>query len=555
MTSNLASGRIDNWRILLAALLLFFPFLGGVHLFDWDEINFAELAREMVVSGNYLSLQLDFVPFTEKPPLFIWLQALSMNIFGVGEYAARFPNAIAGLLSLWFLYNIGFRLHGQRFARWWVLAYVGSTLPHLYFKSGIIDPWFNLFIFAGLWMLIQYHWKRNEVKGLKLSYKAWSYLGLAALATGLAILTKGPVAFLIISLSLFVYWTINRFRFFIKPLPFLGYTALALACTALWFGVETLFNGPDFIVEFTIRQWALLTTPDAGHGGFAGYHFVVLLLGCFPASIFAVQSLLKREKGKEAQHDMHLWMLILFWVVLILFSLVRSKIVHYSSIAYFPLTYLAANSLSKISQGEWKLAMWMKGLLALIGSLYALAGFALYTLGTQTHKVLPYIQDVFAKANFGAQVDWPWYTLIPSIWMFGLISTFLVIIAKRKVRSLNILLIGHVIWIQTALYFYVGRVEAYSQKANIEFFKSKSKENAYLATYKYKSYAPYFYGQTQPENRFGNSRYLNDEALDRELFISVRIDKKDEFELNFPKAKKLYEENGFLFYQFKPSTP
>lgn len=67
MASNLASGRIDNWRILLAALLLF-SFLGGVHLFDWDEINFAELAREMVVSGNYLSLQLDFVPFTEKPP-------------------------------------------------------------------------------------------------------------------------------------------------------------------------------------------------------------------------------------------------------------------------------------------------------------------------------------------------------------------------------------------------------------------------------------------------------------------------------------------------------
>ena len=45
------------------ALLLFIPFLGGLHLFDWDEINFAESAREMILTGDYLTVQIDFIPF------------------------------------------------------------------------------------------------------------------------------------------------------------------------------------------------------------------------------------------------------------------------------------------------------------------------------------------------------------------------------------------------------------------------------------------------------------------------------------------------------------
>lgn len=65
--------------LFFLGFLLFLPWLGNVHLFDWDEINFAEAAREMIVSSNYLSVQIDFWPFWEKPPLFIWLQALSMN--------------------------------------------------------------------------------------------------------------------------------------------------------------------------------------------------------------------------------------------------------------------------------------------------------------------------------------------------------------------------------------------------------------------------------------------------------------------------------------------
>src|SRR4030042_1849068 len=88
-----------NAVIALVSLALFVPFIGGVHLFDWDEINFAESAREMIVTGDYLTVRIDFLPFWEKPPLFIWMQVLSMKLFGINEFAARFPNAICGIIT------------------------------------------------------------------------------------------------------------------------------------------------------------------------------------------------------------------------------------------------------------------------------------------------------------------------------------------------------------------------------------------------------------------------------------------------------------------------
>src|ERR1700760_2480993 len=109
--------------IVLAGSLLFFPFLGQVHLFDWDEINFAECAREMIVSKDYLRAQIDFMPFWEKPPLFIWMQVLSMKMFGVNEYAARFPDAFTGVLTLIAIFYAGKRIINEKMATWWVVLY------------------------------------------------------------------------------------------------------------------------------------------------------------------------------------------------------------------------------------------------------------------------------------------------------------------------------------------------------------------------------------------------------------------------------------------------
>lgn len=388
---------MDKNKILIISIsiLFFMPFLGKVHLFDWDEINFAEISREMVVTGEYLQPQINYQDFTEKPPMFMWMQAGAMHIFGINAYAARFPNTLAGLITLLLLYFLGKKFYNSSFGLLWAGCYFGSILPHLYFRSGIIDPWFNLFIFLSLLHIFLFSWRKSPHREIPFYRGKWYYLFIAGVFTGLAILMKGPVAFLIIFITLAAYWITNKCIFYISIIEFSIYTLTSILTASIWFGAVTLFNGPQFVIEFTLRQWALFSQPDAGHVGFLGYHFIVLLLGVFPASIFMIRSMGKTFYSHSYQKDMKRWMLILFWVVLILFSLVSTKIVHYSSLAYYPISYLSALVIYQINRGLISFSSWMK--VSLIAIAFIFGGLVIF---------LPWLSEhfIYIKKNYSLPI-------------------------------------------------------------------------------------------------------------------------------------------------------
>ena len=269
----MSRANITSTIIFIAALMAFIPFLGSVHLFDWDEINFAEAAREMLLTGNYTQVQIGFEPFWEKPPLFIWLQALSMSIFGITEFAARLPNAIAGAISLTLLYNLGSKWRNHQFGLLWAGVYACSFLPQFYFRSGIIDPWFNLFIFLGIERLIAAS-EHGQV--------ATKPILLSGLWIGLAILTKGPAALVLIGAITFVYlvikWKYLKFSWF-QPLLFL---MIVIVIGFSWFLYELASGNEKMVHDFIDYNIRLITKSEAGHGQPFYYHAVVLLVGCFP---------------------------------------------------------------------------------------------------------------------------------------------------------------------------------------------------------------------------------------------------------------------------------
>jgi 4-amino-4-deoxy-L-arabinose transferase-like glycosyltransferase len=134
--------------IAILAAIFFIPFLGRVHLFDWDEVNFAECSREMLRMHDYSRVYINFQPFWEKPPMFFWMQSTAMIIFGVTEFAARLPDAICGVITLIVVFICGSKIYDKKFGILWALAFGGSLFPNMYFKSGIIDPWLNIFNFS-----------------------------------------------------------------------------------------------------------------------------------------------------------------------------------------------------------------------------------------------------------------------------------------------------------------------------------------------------------------------------------------------------------------------
>jgi 4-amino-4-deoxy-L-arabinose transferase-like glycosyltransferase len=543
--------------IALFGCVLFIPFIGHVHLFDWDEINFAECAREMIVTKDYLRAQIDFMPFWEKPPLFIWMQVLAMKAFGVGEFAARFPNAFIGVLTLLSLYYIGKRVVNEKMATWWVLLYAATWLPHFYFKSGIIDPTFNFFIFLAFFQV--YLIREAPSKGL--------HAVLAGLFLGLAVLTKGPVAILIALLALTSYMVINKGLkgYAIKHL------LVVVLCTTipilLWLGAtaETygIPYGKWFLNEFIRYQIRLFSTEDADHGGPFFYHFIVLLAGCFPASLFLFQ--FKKGDNTQAKNYFTQWMWILFWVVLILFSIVQTKIVHYSSLCYFPLTYLAALQLHRLSSETVVLKKVVKVLLLVIGTLLAIAIGALPLVGIYKQKLIPLIHDPFAVGNLDALVPWSYAECLWGLVYLAIVWISVLMMRKNFRRGMLLLCGFQVLIIQVTVLHFTPKIEAISQRAAIEYFQGFEGKDVYLHSLGYKSYANLFYSrktastnpkyvgmrvdksgkEQQPE---ANADWLLYGDVDKPTYFITKIQDKAKYDA-MPQLINIGGSNGFVFYK------
>jgi 4-amino-4-deoxy-L-arabinose transferase-like glycosyltransferase len=547
--------------VAVIAGLLFLPFLGHVHLFDWDEINFAECAREMIVSKDYLRAQIDFMPFWEKPPFFIWMQVIAMKLFGVGEYAARFPNALIGVLTLTTIYYAGRKVVSNKLATWWVMMYAASWLPHFYFKSGIIDPTFNFFIFLAFF----------QVHLLRFSAKKTLHALLAGLFLGMAVLTKGPVAILVAGLSFGVYIIVNRGMEGYKLKHLVLIAVCALLPVAIWLAAAVINYGGAygrwFLNEFITYQMRLFSTEDADHGGPFIYHFIVLLLGCFPASILLFQYGRKRVTDSANAHDFTRWMWILFWVVLLLFSIVKTKIVHYSSLCYFPLTYLAALQLMRLSEDPLRLKKWVKGILLFIGSLLAVLIAALPLVGIYKDKLIPLIDDPFAVGNLSANVSWSYTECLWGAAYLVCIWIAVIWMNKNFRKGMVMLCVVQVIIIQLTVLHFTPKIEAYSQRSAIEFFENFQGKDVYIHSLGYKSYANLFYARKRPSANpqyqligvYKNGKEQQPEANEPWLltgnvdkptyFISKIMDEKKYSAM--PQLQEIGSSNGFVFFKRK----
>ena len=535
--------------IVASAILFFIPFLGSVHLFDWDEINFAESAREMLVTGNFSRVQIDFHPFWEKPPLFFWMQALSMKLFGINEFAARFPNALIGILTLLMLYLVGKRLYNEKFGLIWALAYLGSFLPHLYFKSGIIDPFFNFFIFLSVIFLAKSIKETGSKKGFK-------YALLSGISIGLATLTKGPVGLLVAGLSVAVYWVTMKFKRISNWKNILIFSVACLIIASLWFLPEMINNGFWFIREFLKYQADLFLKPVAGHSGPFYYHFLIVFLGCFPISVLALPVLFrKKEYCQDNEGGYFLkWMIILFWVVMILFSIVKTKIVHYSSLAYLPLSYFAAYYVYELVIGVRTLKKYLVWLILITGTLFSIILIGIPLIVKYKDIIIPYIKDDFAIACLNTPVKWSGYEFfIGVVYLIFIIVSIIAIKKKKTFIGIITLFYATAFCIFFYLKAVVPKIEGFSQAPAINFYESISGQDAYVTTVGFYSYAPFFYFRKMPGGNPEsiNKNWLLDGEIDKPVYIVAKSTSKNEMDKH-PDCRFIKQEGGFLFYSRLP---
>lgn len=541
-----------TWLFLVfIGLLVFVPFLGSTHLFDWDEVNFAESAREMLLTHNYRMVQINFQPFYEKPPFFIWLQALSMSYFGVNEFAARFPNALIGIATLITVYNAGRRFFDSNFGIWWAMLFTCSILPQLYFKSGIIDPTFNYFIFLSLYLLFVISIKDDfESPKLRRRNHRW-YLVASALAAGVAVLVKGPVALGLIMATVSIILLINKGKLNFNLTDLIIWLLVITAVIAAWLSYEIRANGITFIHKFIAYQIRLFSTEDSGHGGPVYFHLLALLIGCFPASVLCLESFRRNLDDTLHQVSFKRWMIVLLLVVLFVFSIVKTKIIHYSSLGYFPVTFLGAYYIHHLMNNRWRWTWRQYVPVFIMGSGFATAIAAAIWIGTH-HITIPFFgQDPFASDALKAVVYWNARELAMPIGFFLVLMVGLILIGRKKIiAGLWTILIATCLFTNLMMALIVPRIEKYSQAAMIEFLQDKKAEDCNILVLGFKSYAQYFYAAKKPpsDTKQLDQNYLLWGPTIKPLYIITRVNKLGDF-YSPDKFQELYRKNGYVFFK------
>ena len=528
--------------IILSGIVFFIPFLGKVHLFDWDEINFAESAREMIVTGNYHRVQINFQPFWEKPPLFFWLQVAAMKMFGVNEFAARFPNAIFGIITLVTFFFIGKKYKSSRFGFIWAISYLGTFLPHLYFKSAIIDPVFNYFIFLGIYFMYR------DIAGDVFKNK-FVNISLAGLFIGLATLTKGPVGLLVFLLSFLIYFIFTRFRNFPDIKKIIAFIFFFTIICLLWFGQEIVNNGLWFLKEFLAYQVDLFLHPVASHGEPFYYHFVVVFIGCFPISIIALPILF--GKNVDVKKDLLRLMKILFWTVMILFSITTTKIVHYSSLTYMPLAFMAAVYLDNLIANKEKMNNFLLILIAIMGFVFSFLLAAVPYIANHHELILPYLKDPFAAASLNVNVSWSGFeSLIGILYFIAVIFALIFFSKKQNLKGMLFLFYSTAICLFVYLLSVVPKIEKYSQGPAIDFYESLAGKDVYVWPIGFKSYAQYFYAKKPASPVYGEAdeQFLLKGNITRPAFFVVKITNTS-FDSTCNGCSLIKQEGGFKFYK------
>ena len=330
--------------LIVALWLAFFNQLGSFPLFDVDEGAFSEATREMLERGDFVTTWLNGEPRFDKPILTYWLQALSVSLLGMDEFALRLPSALAAVA--WVGAILVFtREHTER-ATAYAAALIASTSLALCVigRGAIADALLNLFLALAMFDL--YRTMVQARAHVRYRVFLWMALGL---------LTKGPVALLIpAAASALAYWLHGKWRAWWRAaLDVRGWLIVALVAGP-WYLLEYQQQGDAFFAGFFLRHNVeRFLSPLQGHRGNAFYYVPAALILLLPYSGLFLCILPRLRRLRANPLDTFLWCWFLF--VLLFFSLAGTKLPHYLIYGLTPLFILMARYRNSLE--SWTLAM------------------------------------------------------------------------------------------------------------------------------------------------------------------------------------------------------
>ena len=325
--------------------------LGGPALWEPDEGRYAEIAREMVVSGDYVTPRDNGVRYFEKPPLVYWAGALALRTIGRNEFAVRLPAALASVGSVVVTAAAGELMLGPTVGTLAALALGLSPLCFIFARTATPDPLLALFFTAALMAFYAAATRGDFRTGV-----SRRLMIAAAAMLALATLVKGPVA-LLLGGAIATLWLVGegRARALIR-IRWPECVAIYLAITMPWF-VLVAWRNPGFLAFFFLHEHVQRFLSATEHGWGPWFFIPMAIVGTWPFFYFAPTGVvaLRESTGSGAtttDRGAVRFLLIWFATVLVFFSIPRSKLAEYLLPGLPPLAILAGAGLARLRTME-----------------------------------------------------------------------------------------------------------------------------------------------------------------------------------------------------------
>ena len=362
MTRDPVFSRRAVWLLVLLAALIWFSNLDYRKLVRPDEGRYAEIPREMVASGDWLTPRLNGLKYFEKPALQYWATATAFEAFGETHWAARLWPALTGFLGILFTAFAGARLWGRQAGVYAGLVCASSVLYVLIGHINTLDMGVTFFLNVGVLSLALAQ-RAAYAEGCR------NWMLVAWVSLGLAILSKGLIGAVLPGAAFVVYSVLYRDFAAWKKLHIVKGVIALLLVTAPWFIWVSMVN-PDFAPFFFIHEhWDRFFKTEHRRLG-AWYYFVPILLGgMLPWALVLLDALVtagRREpiEGFQPRRFLLVWCVLVF----VFFSVSKSKLPSYILPIFPALALLVGERLTRFTP---RMLFWCIAPLPVAGALLA----------------------------------------------------------------------------------------------------------------------------------------------------------------------------------------
>ncbi|MDD5488461.1 MAG: glycosyltransferase family 39 protein [Candidatus Omnitrophica bacterium] len=313
------------YLIILVAVsaCLFFSKLGDMPLTDPDESFYAETAKEMLQAGEWSTPIIFGEPQFEKPVLFYWLVMIGYLVFGIGEFAARFPSALFGLAGVIGVFLLGRKLFSS-FTGFISAVIMATCLEYAALaRACVTDMVLTVTILYSVLFFVL-AWDKRKVP----------YYVLSAIMAALAVLTKGPIGIMVITVAVGAYVLPLRDRRRLKEVPWVLCSAVFLVTALPWYITAYVLHGSVFIDEFFgFHNVTRFLVPEHRIGASPFFYIPVVIGGFFPWSFFLPVAFSDMYRGRKdpdaAERPCRVFLSVWILFVLLFFSASSTKLVTY----------------------------------------------------------------------------------------------------------------------------------------------------------------------------------------------------------------------------------